>query len=243
MPLSSRLAFVSLLALGLGAPSLARADVVEPEPLFCPPGTFGHTSHGGPSCMKMPPENCPPGWRGVDGGTCQLIPCATTDDCAPGEACTEHLACIQHFFDDSYEPGEEQRERRGAAHLPPSLLAEPRMPRTPRPTPIVRYEAVNLCSAEVPCAAPRLCSPEKICAPRGARALAYRGDDITPARLARKTASLPSGEPARSRPLERTAPRWGGCAGCTAADASSGGSFAALLVALVLFWRRTRRAG
>lgn len=181
-----------------------------------------------------------------------LMPCATDAECPADHACVEHLACLQPFSDATYDPGEEEREQRGAGLPPPALLAEPPPWRKPRPTPITRYDAVNLCSAEVACAAPRACQPEKLCAPRGARALAYRGDNVTPARVARKTPAKSAVAPAPSasapspneapRPLESTAPTRGGCAGCAQAGGASAGGLGALGAALALLWRRRRRS-
>jgi hypothetical protein len=123
-----------------------------------------------------------------------LTPCGTDANCQEGEECVEHLTCLEPFQDEFYDWGEE-KEQIGARddELPPrDLLAGPPAPRMRRPSPITRYNAVNLCSAEVACAAPRTCLPEKICVPKGTRGLAYRGSNITPWRVARKGPVAPA---------------------------------------------------
>jgi hypothetical protein len=196
-----------LAALILAAPASARADAVPPPPTFCPPGTQGVTSHHGPECVKVAPKNCPRGWHGVLGGTCSLRPCGGDDGCQPGEACVEHLACLESFVDEFYDYTDDPSEGRAEPRPPPDLLAGPPMPPRRRPSPVTRFNAVNLCSAEVACDAPRQCLPEKICVPKSTRGLAYHGTNITPARVARKTkmpaplaSAAPSSAPGTSAP-------------------------------------------
>jgi MYXO-CTERM domain-containing protein len=192
-----RWARAGLFALVFAAPASARADAVPPPPSFCPPGTQAVTSHHGPECVKVAPKNCPRGWHGVFGGTCSLQPCVDDSGCQPGEACVEHLACLASFVDDLYDSSDDPSEEgRAEPRPPPDLLAGPPLPRRPRRSPVTRFDAVNLCSAEVPCGAPRQCLPEKICVPRGTRGLAYAGTNITPARVARKTEIRPAPDPA-----------------------------------------------
>ena len=51
----------------------ARADVVEPPPEDCPPGTYADSNHGGPHCAA---GYCP------DAGACpEDMPCQPTDFC------------------------------------------------------------------------------------------------------------------------------------------------------------------
>lgn len=206
MPLADPLARwvrVALAALALVAPASARADAVPPPPTFCPPGTQAETSHRGPECVKVAPKNCPRGWHGVLGGTCSLTPCTQDDGCQPGEACVEHLACLESFVDEFYDYTDDPNEGRVQPKLPRDLLAGPPPQPRRRPSPVTRFNAVNLCSPEVPCAAPRECLPEKICVPKGTRGLAYRGANITPARVARKIrmpAALASATPSSAPP-------------------------------------------
>lgn len=58
----------------------ARADVVQPEPTDCPPGSEGQTCHGGPYCGVAPPCSSSTACKG--GMTCQLAHlCITQHDC------------------------------------------------------------------------------------------------------------------------------------------------------------------
>lgn len=227
--LGARVSFLAASVTLLAAPGIARADAVPPPPTDCPRGQVGITSHSGPQCVEEAPPDCPTGWRGRLGGTCALTPCETDANCQPGEACVEHSVCLQPFEDPFYDYGEEEREKHGWADPHPSdllrspgLLAGPPMPRTRRPVPIIRYDAVNLCSPEVGCAAPNTCQPEKLCVPREKRALAYRGKNISPVRVARKTATplvASAAEPteAPSPTTSATHPGTTTCAGCTEA--------------------------
>ena len=206
-----RWARAGLAALVLAAPDSARADVVAPPPMFCPPGTQAETSHRGPECVKVAPKNCPRGWHGEVGGTCSLRPCSNDDGCQPGEACVEHLACLESFVDDLYDYSDDPSEGRAEQMPPPDLIAAPPPARRRRPSPVTRFNAVNLCSAEVRCDAPRQCLPEKICVPKGTRALAYQGTNITAARVARKikmpaASASPSSAPDASAPDASAAP-------------------------------------
>jgi hypothetical protein len=231
--LCARALVLSVLVGGAGA---ARADAVPPPPDDCPSGEVGTTDHSGPRCEKEAPTDCPAGWRGVQGGSCMLAPCDTDERCGAGQACIEHAVCLQPVPDDYYEYGEEPRDAgadEGAA-LPGfarGLIAGPMAPRVKRPKPIVRYEATNLCAADVACAAPRTCQTEKLCAPRGARAVAYRGTNVTPARVARQT-----GEPltqSEARPSEATAPpAKGGCAACGVGASPSSSAWVLLVIGI-----------
>jgi hypothetical protein len=209
----------------------ARADVVMPPPTDCPRGQTGETSHAGPRCVPVAPKDCPPGWRGILGGTCMLAPCIDDKGCQEGEACVAHSVCLQPFVDELYDYGEEEREKQGmndfiepgedALLRSPGLLAGPPMPKTKRPKPITRYNAINVCSAEVACAAPAVCQTEKLCVPRGSRALAYRGSNISPARVARKTDTPITTSDAPATEASAPFPPPGrGCAGCTAASSA-----------------------
>src|SRR6188768_3784167 len=74
--------------------SVARADAVPPEPLFCLSGQVGVSSHtGGSECVPKAPTDCPPGYRGVVGGKCVLAPCATDQQCETDHRCYQVDAC------------------------------------------------------------------------------------------------------------------------------------------------------
>jgi MYXO-CTERM domain-containing protein len=229
--------------------SPAAADVVMSPPDDCPRGEVGVTSHGGPRCVKEAPTDCPVGWRGMLGGTCSLTPCENDQGCQAGEACVEHSVCLQPFEDSFYDYGEDEREEHGELEPPawdvlraPGLLAGPMAPKKPRDKPITRYNAANLCSREVACAAPGTCQPEKLCVPRGSRALAYRGTNSSAVRVARKTATPltssgaePTEQPAALSPKS-------GCAGCRTAPAPDEPWALALALGVgVALMRRRRR--
>src|SRR5262249_40884224 len=146
----------------------------------------------GPRCELEPPKDCPTGWDGAIGGTCILRPCKTASDCAEGNECVEHSVCLESYQDEFYDYNETpdadeqgQLEPRSIVRSP-GLIAGPPAMKQRRTTPITRYNAVNLCSADVACAAPRTCQPEKLCVPTGKRAVAYKGTNVSPARVARK---------------------------------------------------------
>ncbi len=85
----SRLSLLLASALALLA-APARADVVMPPPTDCPRGQVGVTSHGGPRCEKVAPQDCPTGWYGQLGGNCALAPCEKDADCGQDRECVEH---------------------------------------------------------------------------------------------------------------------------------------------------------
>lgn len=254
MSLVRRIAAPIAIAIALvAAPAQVAADAVMPPPSDCPDGEVGVTSHSGPRCVAKAPTDCPTGWRGALGGNCTLTPCATDANCPSGEACVEHAVCLQPMEDEYYDYGEDEREEHGLLEPHPSellrspgLLAGPMMPRKKRPKPIIRYTAVNLCASGVACEAPGTCQPETICAPRGARALAYRGKNIQPSRVARKTETpltksgiepteTPAAIPSTSRPGAK------GCAGCATAPAPAEGSALAIAAAALTAIARRRR--
>jgi MYXO-CTERM domain-containing protein len=247
-------AALALALAALAAPGSALADAVPPAPDDCPKGEVGTTSHSGPSCVKEPPKDCPTGWRGTLGGTCMLTPCATDANCQPGEACVEHAVCLAPYPDDFYEYGEEEREKHGmlepiegSLFRSPGLLAGPPMQKTRRPKPILRYNATNVCSREVACAAPATCQTEKLCVPKGRRALAYRGSNVAPVRVARKTEAALTASAAEATEASADLPTAGpgarGCGACASSTQAAGGAWAAGAAALVLALgrRRTRR--
>jgi MYXO-CTERM domain-containing protein len=241
------------------APAQVTADVVMPPPTDCPDGQVGVTSHGGPTCLAVAPTDCPTGWRGQLGGNCALAPCAADANCSAGEACVEHAVCLQPFEDEYYDYGEDEREEHGLLEPHPSdllrspgLLAGPMMPKKKRQKPIVRYDAVNLCASGIACEAPGTCQPEKLCVPRGSRALAYRGKNIQPRRVARKTETplTASGAEPNEVPaaiLSTSRPGAKGCAGCATAPApdqtAALGAAAAAIIALARRRRDARKAG
>lgn len=244
-----RMASLFAVAIALVA-TKASADVVMSPPTDCPDGETGITSHAGPQCVKVAPTDCPRGWRGQLGGNCALSPCVDDKACQAGEACVEHVVCLQPFEDPFYDYGEDEREEHGLAEPPawdvlrsPALLAGPMPAKKPRSKPIIRYNAVNLCAPEVACAAPNTCQPEKLCVPKGTRALAYRGANTEPMRVARKTETPLTAGGAQSTEVAApvSSPR-GGCAGCAAAPAPERwwALGAAVGAALVIARRRRR---
>jgi MYXO-CTERM domain-containing protein len=250
----SRMASLCAFTLALLAAPVS-ADVVMPPPTDCPDGETGVTSHGGPRCMKVAPTDCPNGWRGQLGGHCSLAPCRDDTTCQQGEECVEHAVCLQPFEDWFYDYGEEESEKHGLLPPPasdllrsPGLLAGPMAPRTKREKPIVRYDAVNLCTREIACVASGTCQPEKLCVPRGTRALAYRGTNIGPARVARKTdtpLTVSSAEPTEAPAA--LSPGKNGCAGCATAPAPDRswalGAVAGVVIAVARRRRRSAHAG
>jgi MYXO-CTERM domain-containing protein len=246
-----RICLAAIAALLLSAP--ARADVVMPPPTDCPRGQVGVTSHGGPRCEIEAPKDCPNGWDGALGGTCILRPCANDSECGEGKECVEHAVCLEPFQDEYYDYGEDEREEHGENEprgllRSPGLLAGPMAPKKKRPTPITRYNAMNLCAPDIACGAPRTCQPEKLCVPKGTRAVAYKGANISGARVARKTAT-PITTSAAS-PTEKTSPNvtrppGRGCGGCasSAEGAPGAGLFGAAALALLgALRRRSRRS-
>lgn len=245
------------LATGLVAPGSASADVVMSPPDNCPSGEVGITSHGGPRCVAVAPTDCPVGWVGQLGGTCALTPCAVDSTCGPGKACVEHSVCLQPMEDGFYDYGEEEREQHGSLEpvggslfRSPGLLAGPMAPKKPRSKPIFRYNAVNLCSADVACAAPGTCQSEKLCVPSGQRALAYRGSNTQPARVARKTDTPLTASAAQPTETTSTAPPAGtttarGCGGCAAAPVTPARPWAlgAMVLLGIAVARRRRKVG
>jgi MYXO-CTERM domain-containing protein len=237
-----------LLVAVLGLADTAAADAIMPPPDDCPSGEKGISSHSGPQCVKVEPTDCPPGWRGVLGGECMLSPCATDKQCGPSEACIDHSVCLKPSEDGYYDYGEEpppgEAEETGALpkNYPRELLGGPMQPKVKRNKPIIRYEAVNLCAAEVQCAAPSTCQTEKLCAPKGKRAVAYLGTNISAVRVARQTDTpLTQSEAAATEVASPAVQRVdkGGCAACSI---ERGGDDAWLLALLALAVASVRRA-
>ena len=91
MPISLRLA----LALSLLVPSAALADVVEPEPASCPPGSTPSTAHTGPYCA--PTAECTSDSACSEGTCGEVMQCIETRGCGglqppDAEPCTlEHV--------------------------------------------------------------------------------------------------------------------------------------------------------
>lgn len=234
------------LALGLSvAPHAAARDAVPPPPLICPPGYEGVTSHAGPKCEQKAPKSCPAGWHGVLGGNCVLEPCRS-GQCGSGKVCVEHAVCLQPKQDDFYDWGEAPPPDAGTpadaggsgTPSPSDPLGEPMGPRVRRATPIFRYEAVNLCSASVPCAPPSTCQTEPLCVAPSTRAVAYLGKNIQPVRVARQTDTPLAADGAK--PTENAAPA-SGC-GCSVGARTDHGWLvaAAVLVAGAVGARRRR---
>jgi MYXO-CTERM domain-containing protein len=247
-------AIVVLTALAFATPKPAAADVVPPPPTDCPKGEIGETSHNGPRCVKQAPKDCPAGWRGMEGGTCKLTPCTNDGRCWGDEVCVEHAVCLSPTVDEFYAPGEDEGAKQGTldpadgAWLRSQLFgaaAPAPMPRR-RPKPITRYEAVNVCSREVACAAPATCQRERLCVPKGVRALAYRGTNVYATRVARKTETplTTSGTDAMEGSADppATAPGARGCGSCAAGARDAEGAWVALAAAALALVRRRRRA-
>ena len=204
----------------------------------------GH--HTGAHCEPEAPKDCPIGWAGQVGGNCALHPCTQASDCGEGNDCVEHAVCLEPFQDEFYDYNESENEDdphgdNGRLLRSPYLLAGPVAPRKRRATPITRYNAVNLCSADVLCAAPRTCQTEKLCVPNGKRAMAYKGANTSPARVARKTATpitASSAAPTEATSPKITTPPRRGCSGCATTSASPDPLLA--LAALALLVRRRK---
>ncbi|MEJ7733674.1 MAG: hypothetical protein WKG00_31325 [Polyangiaceae bacterium] len=251
MPLPHRLtgwlpSLVMLMAV-LGLADTAAADAVMPPPDDCPSGERGVTSHGGPQCVKVEPTDCPSGWRGVQGGNCMLRPCATDEGCGPSEACIDHSVCLSPSEDEYYDHGEQpppgESGETGALpqNYPRELLGGPLAPKVKRKKPIIRYEAVNLCAPSVQCDAPRTCQTEKLCAPKGKRAVAYLGTNISPIRVARQTDTpLTRSESGPSEVASPPVPK-GGCAACSIERGAGDAWLLALLALAVASARRAAR--
>jgi hypothetical protein len=244
----------------LASPRTAHADVVGGYH-ECPAGQELVVTHGSATCQPAAPKDCPPGWRGVVGGRCTLAVCGDDKGCESGEACALHSVCLTATQDDYYDYGEEERERADAGAAPqhsersrivasPALLAGPMMPKTRRAKPIWRYDATNLCAPVVRCeAGGGTCQKEGVCVPNGARAVAYRGDNIAPARVARKTdAPLTKSEAAADETATdvRAGVARRGCAGCVVGANESGWAGVVgvgLLFVLIEARRRAARRG
>ena len=166
-----------------------------------------------------------------------LRPCTKDEDCTSGEACVDHAVCLEPFEDEYYDYNEDEQHGRSEPLRvldSPDLLAGPPLPKRRRPTPIVRYDAVNLCSKEIACAAPRTCQTEKLCVRPGTRAVAYKGTNVSPARVARKTATpltTSGATPTEATSPKVTVPPKRGCSGCATGRGSTG---AALVLVLAL---------
>jgi hypothetical protein len=247
--LATLLRSLVLLTAVLGLADSAAADAIMPPPDDCPSGETGISSHGGPRCVKVEPTDCPVGWRGALGGDCMLRPCAADKDCEPSEACIDHSVCLQPSEDGYYDYGEQpppgEAEETGALprNYPRELLGGPMAPKVQRKKPIIRYEAVNLCAPSVQCAAPRTCQTEKLCAPKGKRAVAYLGTNISPIRVARQTDTpLTQSESGPSEVAAPPVPK-GGCAACSIERGGDDAWLVAVLALAVASARRASRRG
>jgi hypothetical protein len=254
---------LAIAALGLvlsAAPHASARDAVPPPPLLCPPGYKGVTSHAGPKCEQNAPRNCPTGWDGVLGGNCVLMPCPASGQCHTGYVCVEHAVCLQPKQDDFYDYNETPApapapttapsppaapsgspDKEGALpRAPEAPLGEPLPARVRRPTPIFRYEAVNLCSPAVACAAPATCQTEKLCVPAGKRAVAYLGPNIQPVRVARQSETPLTTSGAAATEAAASA---SGCGCSVGARTGHAWLVAAFAVAGALARRSARRGG
>ncbi len=139
------------------SPRIAQADVVPPPPDDCPAGKVPVSDHGGPGCQDEPPENCPPGWRGVVGGHCQLDRCGTDDRCPEGKVCRDHSLCYKKQTSWFTYGRQTEHPRAAAPYIggPPIELDEP----------IIKYVPINVCNSQTPCESPNECRPGKLCVP------------------------------------------------------------------------------
>ncbi|MEZ4438209.1 MAG: hypothetical protein R3B72_03930 [Polyangiaceae bacterium] len=136
-------------------PAPAWADVVMPEPDDCPSGKVPVTDHGGPRCEDPAPKSCPPGWRGVIGGRCDLHYCRSDAECGAGKVCAEASLCWEEKL-THFQYGAVERPS------PWHLLAGPMPPAR------LGWVPVNVCDGKAACDAPRECRPGKVCVSAGA---------------------------------------------------------------------------
>ena len=137
------------------------ADAVPPEPERCPTGYIPVTSHAGPQCVLKPPTNCPPGWKGINGGTCVVHVCQTDAHCTwDGRRdlrCKPAKVCVHESLQEwgsAAEPPSTRQERSLFA-APPRRFDPPRKVQTP----------VNVCQDGRACPKDATCSPMRLCLP------------------------------------------------------------------------------
>jgi len=246
----ARSASVALAAvsLALASPRRARADAVPPPPDTCPPGQIGITSHAGPACVLKAPDDCAPGWRGVERGQCRLALCDGTDRaCAAGDHCVPADLCV-------VESVRRWNYSDAPVHRGPELAAPPRYLSDPAHD----FRAVDVCRQEAWCALGS-CEALHVCLPPGmprATTAAGAGHPVDPAYVRSVSETeLQKGEgrgapplggsadaPAGEGEIKGGAVHRGGCAGCgTAASPGSVGGIAAALVALAAALTRRPR--
>lgn len=76
------------------APALARADVVDPEPDRCPPGSTPATAHSGPYCAPIP--DCTSD-SACTGATCMAVTqCIETRGCGGREVPDAAPCTLEH---------------------------------------------------------------------------------------------------------------------------------------------------
>jgi hypothetical protein len=144
----SRLVLASLSLSLVTSPALA--DAIAPLIKPCsPPQVVGIRGHM-EVCLDPAPEHCPPGWRGIPGGTCALYACSEDGGCTGAARCVDVPVCF------------ETRERDfcySAAPFDPALLAGP--PRECRPDERSYETPTNPCGPGAACDGK--CKPTKLC--------------------------------------------------------------------------------
>lgn len=212
-----RAAAHALVALAIATSArAASADVVPSPPAFCGPGKTAVSDHRGARCEPNAPRDCPPGWKGVLGGTCILHSCKGDPDCAGDARCVATDVCVEErprYWEYDRKGGEPAREIG-----PSDNASEP--PPAPDPSHPVLV-AIEPCGEARACAAPATCRPFSVCLPKGA--------------------SRPSPKPANSDVQRGTIPVAArrSC-GCDVAGAP-GGSLAALAAAALALGAAARR--
>lgn len=144
-----------IVALALATAGRARADVIARPPALCGPGKTAVSDHRGPRCEPDAPTDCPPGWKGVLGGTCILHSCGADPDCAGGARCVAADVCVEER-PRYWEYGGSAREPGPAQEPPPG----------PDPSHPV-WVAIEPCGQARACAAPATCRQHSVCLPRG----------------------------------------------------------------------------
>lgn len=246
---------------GFFVSTAARADAIMPPPRHCPPGHQPVSDHGGPRCVANAPGNCPPGWRGVLGGQCVLETCEVgAAGCPAGFECRAAELCGQeHIVEFGW--GSAERPRSNVLAEPPHKLNPPRHE--------FHYDDVcsgGRCGGGSICYQAGVClsrgvakaaaRPSNGGAARGVKprgvvgSSAANGPDASGASRPDEAIASgdagdgPIGAPATdpsALPQPSTAPRSGGCSGCSEAGAPGTALGLAAIVATALVLARRRR--
>jgi hypothetical protein len=146
------------LALDGGSFPRALADAVPPPPDHCPKGQIAVTSHAGPQCVLVAPNDCGPGWHGVQGGQCELTLCeaqTASSSCGGNARCVPADLCVVEQVRD-WGYGMAPAERGPELAAPPAKLAVPQHD----------FLAVDVCSSGGVCAEGH-CEALHVCLPPG----------------------------------------------------------------------------